>query len=183
MFILYSSENGLGYVCAPEVLFADGKDNPKALSSTAISQVLDTEPPSTSSVDGHLANDTLPQKHGFAEIMPQNNEGMTELEAKIVEGNKVALIKSSLKVEGSTSITGRVFVSKEERFKQVWIRWSDDEWSHEQDTISEQISTNIFTFRLPIVRGRKVELAVKYILDAQEYWDNNDGKNFMVCTF
>ena len=120
--------------------------------------------------------------YNAVEIIPQSNKDVTELEAKDVEERKVALIKSSIKFEGSNSITGRVLVSKDEGCKQVWIRWSDDEWSHVQDTKSEQIDSNTFTFRFTIVRGRKVELAVKYMLNDQEYWDNNDGKNFMVCT-
>lgn len=195
LFYIASESGPDRYSFAPEVLLADAyqRDDPKVLCSphsacsTATSQGV-PQSPSNSNADGHLANDTIPHElafevtHNAVEIIPQSNKDVTELEAKDVEERKVALIKSSIKFEGSNSITGRVLVSKDEGCKQVWIRWSDDEWSHVQDTKSEQIDSNTFTFRFTIVRGRKVELAVKYMLNDQEYWDNNDGKNFMVCT-
>ena len=71
--------------------------------------------------------------------------------------------------------------------KQIFVRWSSDGWkSHsEQPASFEQSATNLkrdaFTFEIERPQhGEKVELAVRYCVCNQEYWDNNEGGNYQV---
>ena len=99
-----------------------------------------------------------------------------------LEGKKLALVDSMLRVEGHT-ITGKVKVCEEEGDKKVWIRWSDDGWCHVQETECVPVGRDIFSFSFTAVPGRRVELAAGCLYGSSEYyWDNNSNQNFVVHT-
>ena len=98
-----------------------------------------------------------------------------------LEGRRVALIKNSL-VAADSHVTGQIAVSDEGGYKEVFVRWTDDGWGHVQEAVLTPIQCNTFSFTIAAAPGRKVELAVRCTIDNQEYWDNNQGNNFVVCT-
>uniref|UniRef100_A0A8C5PJU7 Protein phosphatase 1 regulatory subunit 3E n=1 Tax=Leptobrachium leishanense TaxID=445787 RepID=A0A8C5PJU7_9ANUR len=79
--------------------------------------------------------------------------------------------------------------------KQVTVRYSLDGWQSYQDTHALYASrlchggaghpgTDLFTFRLPLPpRDRQhlsssLQFAIRYRVGEEEYWDNNEGKNY-----
>lgn len=84
-------------------------------------------------------------------------------------------------------IWGRIQVNNVAFEKQIFVRWTHDNWEsyNEQPACFEQSSTNqrkdTFTFEIegPQV-GKTVELAVRYCVQGEEYWDNNGGNNYQV---
>ena len=87
----------------------------------------------------------------------------------------------------SSRIWGRIQVNNVAYEKQILIRWSSDAWKSfsEQTACFEQSETNqkrdAFTFEIERPQyGEMVELAVRYCVCNQEYWDNNDGANYQV---
>ena len=87
----------------------------------------------------------------------------------------------------SSIIWGRIQVNNVAYEKQILVRWSSDAWKSfsEQSASFEQSETNLkrdaFTFEIERPQhGEIVELAVRYCVCNQEYWDNNDGTNYQV---
>lgn len=87
----------------------------------------------------------------------------------------------------SSRIWGRIQVNNVAYEKQILIRWSSDAWKSfsKQTACFEQSETNqqrdAFTFEIERPQhGEMVELAVRYCVCNQEYWDNNDGANYQV---
>ena len=84
-------------------------------------------------------------------------------------------------------IWGRVQVNNVAFEKKIFIRWSQDNWESfcEQPACFEQSATNLrkdaFTFEIerPKESGT-IELAVRYCVYDEEYWDNNGGTNYQV---
>ena len=87
----------------------------------------------------------------------------------------------------SSIIWGRIQVNNVAYEKQILVRWSSDAWKSfsEQSASFEQSETNLkrdaFTFDIERPQhGEMVELAVRYCVCNQEYWDNNNGTNYQV---
>lgn len=87
----------------------------------------------------------------------------------------------------SSRIWGRIQVNNVTYEKLIFVRWSSDAWKSysEQPASFEQSATNLkrdaFTFEIDRPQhGEMVELAVRYCVCNQEYWDNNDGNNYQV---
>lgn len=84
-------------------------------------------------------------------------------------------------------IWGRVQVNNIAYEKKIFIRWSHNNWESycEQLARFEQSATNLrkdsFTFEIERSdHSETVELAVRYCVYDEEYWDNNGGTNYQV---
>ena len=84
-------------------------------------------------------------------------------------------------------IWGRVQVNNVAFEKQIFIRWSQDNWESfsEQPACFEQSATNLkkdaFTFEIERPeQSETIELAVRYCVYDEEFWDNNGGTNYHV---
>lgn len=70
--------------------------------------------------------------------------------------------------------------------KEVMVRWTHDHWASCHDSVctychgSGDGHTDRFAFTLPL-NGDDVEFAVCFRLQGQEYWDNNNGQNYLIC--
>ncbi len=102
------------------------------------------------------------------------------------EGNSTMVHLTDL-ICTSSRIWGRVQVNNVAYEKQILVRWSSDAWKSfsEQSASFEQSETNLkrdaFTFEIERPQHEEtVELAVRYCVCNQEYWDNNDGNNYQV---
>lgn len=91
---------------------------------------------------------------------------------------------------GNTAIIGRVRVRNIAYSKNVAIRFTFDHWQttsevvgHYHDSPSNDIDRFFFTIRLDDLLTRIEEktliLAVRYSVSGKEYWDNNDGQNYV----
>ena len=84
-------------------------------------------------------------------------------------------------------IWGRVQVNNVAFEKKIFIRWSQDNWEtfSEQPACFELSATDLrkdsFTFEIERPEASEtIELAVRYCVYDEEYWDNNDGTNYQV---
>ncbi|KOX80119.1 Protein phosphatase 1 regulatory subunit 3C-B [Melipona quadrifasciata] len=92
--------------------------------------------------------------------------------------------------ESEQSLVGTIKVRNLAYDKEVVVRASNDSWKTHEDvhcTYVEQpgspalILYDTFRFRLTLpVKSNMIEFCVRYRTDGKEYWDNNDGKNFVV---
>ncbi|XP_066582300.1 protein phosphatase 1 regulatory subunit 3C-like isoform X2 [Prorops nasuta] len=92
--------------------------------------------------------------------------------------------------EPEQSLVGTIKVRNLAYNKEVAVRTSSDSWqTHEDVTCSyvEQpgspvlILYDTFRFRLNLpVNSNKIEFCVRFKTDGQEFWDNNDGNNYVV---
>ena len=92
--------------------------------------------------------------------------------------------------ESEQSLVGTIKVRNLAYDKEVVVRTSNDSWKTHEDvhcTYVEQpgspalILYDTFRFRLTLpVKSNMIEFCVRYRTDGKEYWDNNDGKNFVV---
>lgn len=102
------------------------------------------------------------------------------------EGNSTMVHLTDL-VCTPSRIWGRIQVNNVAYEKHILVRWSGDAWKSfsEQPASFEQSEINLkrdaFTFEIERPdHGEMVELAVRYCVCNQEYWDNNDGNNYQV---
>ena len=89
-------------------------------------------------------------------------------------------------------IWGRVLVSNVNFEKRIFVRWSQNNWEsyseqqasfqEEKDTTDSQLGDkDAFTFEIMRPQdGKTVELAVRYCVCDEEFWDNNEGTNYQV---
>ena len=92
--------------------------------------------------------------------------------------------------ESEHCLVGTIKVRNLAYDKEVVVRVSNDSWSTHEDvhcTYVEQpgapalILYDTFRFRLTLpLKSNLVEFCVRYRTDGKEYWDNNEGKNFIV---
>lgn len=110
-----------------------------------------------------------------------------------LEKNKVSLENVIIKQTDET-IIGTIKVSNLSYEKEVFVRVSSDNWktyedafcSYVQNTANKIISAayvlyDTFSFKLPLPpKSRRVEFCVCFRCNGNEYWDNNDGKNYVI---
>ncbi|CAO3620398.1 unnamed protein product [Cunninghamella blakesleeana] len=113
--------------------------------------------------------------------------------------NQVAIRIENVQLEHDQVLFGRCRVANLAYEKKVMIRYTFDYWDthHEvQASYREPIASTTntwdrFTFELPLPHTsdenahKKVKpltcfLALKYMVNGQEFWDNNDGKNYQL---
>lgn len=102
------------------------------------------------------------------------------------EGNSTMVHLTDL-VCTPSRIWGRIQVNNIAYEKHILVRWSGDGWKSvsEQPASFERSEINLkrdaFTFEIERPQhGEIVELAVRYCVCNQEYWDNNGGNNYQV---
>ena len=94
-----------------------------------------------------------------------------------------------LRLSSDCKLGGTVVVANLAYHKNVFVRWTADNWASYQDQVasyahsSDGYSHDCFVFCIdsPLLRqegGVCVELAVAYQVDGQEFWDNNQQQNF-----
>ena len=94
-----------------------------------------------------------------------------------------------LRLSADCKLSGTVTVVNLAYHKNVFVRWTADNWASYQDQVasydhsSDGYSHDWFVFYIdsPLLRqegGVCVELAVAYQVDGQEFWDNNQQQNF-----
>lgn len=90
----------------------------------------------------------------------------------------------SIKSE-TRAVHGIVRVLNIDYEKEVCVRWTHDNWktSHNSTctycTGSSDGKTDRFAFTLP-ANGDDIQFAIKYKCGGKEYWDNNNGQNYVV---
>lgn len=107
-----------------------------------------------------------------------------------VEVQKVALEAISL-LPGTTTLRGTVRVANLCFQKAVYVRTTFDCWASHFDLLAEYIpgssdrDTDGFSFRVTMVppfepEGVRVELCLRYETPAGDFWENNDGMNYVL---
>ncbi|KAG7200889.1 hypothetical protein KM043_003252 [Ampulex compressa] len=92
--------------------------------------------------------------------------------------------------ESEQCLVGTVKVRNLAYDKEVVVRASSDAWKTHEDvhcTYVEQpgapalVLYDTFRFRLTVpVKSNSIEFCVRFRTDGKEYWDNNEGKNYVV---
>lgn len=112
---------------------------------------------------------------------------------KRLDVGKVSLENVIVK-EGEDYILGTVKVSNFSYHKEVFVRWSSDNWNTHEDvfckyvangnskaTSSAYVLFDTFSFKLNLPpKCRKIEFCVCFRCEAKEYWDNNGGQNYVI---
>jgi len=101
------------------------------------------------------------------------------------------LLENCLVYDGPRpSVSGIVRVSNIGYHKEVFIHYTIDKWITYQDEVAAYVpnssdgETDRFSFHIMLPSnfqpGYRLEMAVKYIVNGQMFWDNNRGKNYVV---
>lgn len=112
---------------------------------------------------------------------------------KRLETAKVSLENVIVK-DTEDTIMGTVKVSNLSYHKEVIVRVSSDSWKTFEDAFcnfvpntasasgsAAYIIYDTFSFKIPIrPRAKKIEFCVCFRCDGTEYWDSNDGKNYII---
>lgn len=112
---------------------------------------------------------------------------------KRLDVGKVSLENVIVK-EGEDYILGTVKVSNLSYHKEVFVRWSSDNWNTHEDvfckyvangntnaTSSAYVLFDTFSFKLNLPpKCRKIEFCVCFRCEGKEYWDNNGGQNYVI---
>lgn len=85
-----------------------------------------------------------------------------------------------LSIIGDTRVTN-FFYEKKVSAVCTWNNW-DKEFEVHAEFNGTHDATDIFTFELPICcsHNSTMQFAIRYITGGQVFWDNNQGKNYMV---
>ena len=106
-------------------------------------------------------------------------------------GRNVQLVE--LKLSADCKLTGTVMVANLAYHKNIFIRWTSNNWATYHDTVASYDHSSLgythdwFTFSADstlLQNGKDggvcVELAVAYQVNGLEFWDNNQQQNFTV---
>lgn len=111
----------------------------------------------------------------------------SELTDVIDKRSKVIRIeKSSFEVQDNV-LTGKLLVRNLDYQKTVTIRYTFDYWETVQNVQATYYSNHpsstlydIFTFKIHLVKSDSFYFAVQYQVGSQEFWDNNNSKNYEI---
>lgn len=111
---------------------------------------------------------------------------------KRLEVGKVSLENVIVK-EGDDYILGTVKVSNIAFHKEVFVRWTSDSWTTHEDVFCKFVNTNsscssaayvlfdTFSFKLNLPpKCKRIEFCVCFRCESQEFWDNNNGQNYVI---
>lgn len=108
--------------------------------------------------------------------------------------NKVSLENVIIK-QAEDLIVGTVKVSNISFEKEVFVRISSDSWKSCEDAFCKYVPNSAsnntitaayvlydtFSFEIPIKpNSKRIEFCVCFRCDNNDYWDNNDGKNYII---
>lgn len=111
-----------------------------------------------------------------------------------IDLNKVSLENVILK-EAEELIVGTVKVSNLAFEKEVFVRMSADHWLSHEDSFCKYVPSaagnkitaayvlyDTFSFKIPMKpNAKRIEFCVGFRCEQSEYWDNNDGKNYVIA--
>lgn len=133
----------------------------------------------------NAAQDTTPP---WQVTFPQPASDYLAFRSKL-DQNSVSL-ENVIVRESEQCLVGTVKVRNLAYDKEVVVRTSSDCWSTHEDVhciYVEQpgapalILYDTFRFRLTLpVESNVIEFCVRYRTDGTEFWDNNDGKNYLI---
>lgn len=112
---------------------------------------------------------------------------------KRLDTDKVSLENVIVK-ESEDTIVGTVKVSNMSFEKEVYIRCSINDWKTHEDCYCVYVPNNLqstvspayvlydtFSFKIPLPpKSKKLEFCVCYKCEGKEYWDNNQGNNYVI---
>lgn len=111
---------------------------------------------------------------------------------KRLDIGKVSLENVIVK-EGEDCIVGTVKVSNLSYHKEVFVRWSSDNWNTHEDVFCKYVANgnnvsssayvlfDTFSFKLNLPpKCRKIEFCVCFRCEGKEYWDSNGGQNYVI---
>lgn len=139
---------------------------------------------SSSNSSGSSEEETEPIKTLHYANWPTRLSDIIDKKTKVIriEKNTIRLM--------TDLIVGKVLVRNIDYHKTVTIRYTFDFWEtvdnvdarfHQQDDHKNNNSYDVFSFKIKLPpNATTLYFAVHYKVGAQEYWDNNDGRNYEV---
>ncbi|KAL2712519.1 protein phosphatase 1 regulatory subunit 3C-B [Vespula squamosa] len=138
-----------------------------------------------SKIDNEVTQDTTPP---WQVTFPQPASDYLAFRRKLDQEN--VSLENVIVRESEQALVGTVKVRNLAYDKEVVVRASTDIWKTHEDnycTYVEQpgapalILYDTFRFRLTLpLKSDIIEFCVRYRTDGQEFWDNNEGKNYVV---
>lgn len=110
---------------------------------------------------------------------------------KSLDENNVSLENVIVK-EGEEQVVGTVKVKNLAFNKEVFVRFTSDSWKTHEDAYCNYVPNNIatsstyvvfdtFSFKINLPpKSRRLEFCVCFNCEDREYWDNSDGKNYVI---
>lgn len=124
---------------------------------------------------------------------PQPASDYVDFRRKL-DQEKVSLENVIVK-ESEECVLGTIKVKNINFHKEVIVRSTSDDWKTSEDTYCKFVNNNpglqatsghyvlydTFSFRLTLPpKSKRIEFCVCFRCDEDEYWDNNDGKNYIL---
>ncbi|KAF4331829.1 phosphatase regulator [Fusarium beomiforme] len=125
-------------------------------------------------------------------VTPNFPQQTRSRESQFVHLKKLRLLDDQKSLQGLAAVQNVAFQ------KSVTCRFTFDNWKTTSDVASIYIDGNasdkapsgydffVFTIQLSDIlnlESKIAQLCVRYMVNDQEYWDNNSGRNFKVCFF
>lgn len=93
--------------------------------------------------------------------------------------------------ENEDCIIGTIKVSNVSFHKEVFVRWTADCWATHEDVFGKFVNNgsssaayvlfDTFSFKLNLPpKCKRIEFCVCFRCEGQEYWDNNNGQNYVI---
>lgn len=111
---------------------------------------------------------------------------------QLLNTNKVCLEKVIITqyYDGNPIVSGTVRVRNEHYNKVVYVRYTTDQWrtygevlakyiENSCDGYSDKFSFVLYTQTWGLAPLKTVAMCLRYVTNGQEYWDSNNGKNYM----
>ena len=112
-----------------------------------------------------------------------------ETDSKLVTSLSTNMVALETVFVDKNAIRGRIHVLNLEYHKQVFVRWTQDDWLNTNQSEAsfegslKSVFVDVFVFNIP-VKICKTEFAIMYVTGEQEHWDNNNNNNYFVdCYF
>lgn len=176
-----------------KVVFADDKG--MSLTHVRIMQEPSSVPPLWSSrflaqVTKGLSAEVSPEP--WEVTFPQPASDYVDFRRKL-DQEKVSLENVIVK-ESEECVLGTIKVKNLSFHKEVIVRSTSDDWKTSEDTFCTFVNNNAglgnnghyvlydtFSFKLTLPpKSKRIEFCVCFRCNDEEYWDNNDGKNYIL---
>lgn len=106
--------------------------------------------------------------------------------------NQNVSLENVIVKDGEEQVVGTVKVKNLAFTKEVFVRFTSDAWKTHEDAFCNYVPNNIaagstyvvfdtFSFKINLPpKSRRLEFCVCFNCDSIEYWDSNDGKNYLI---